>query len=527
MGVEITGPMKDGFDEVLTGDAVAFVAGLQRAFGERRRGLMCARHVRQDRLDGGVELTFLPETRHVRHGDWRIAGVPDDLVERVVEITGPVDRKMVINALNSGASTFMADFEDSNSPTWDNVIQGQANLIDAVRRTIELRTDDGKEYRLGDSPATLMVRPRGWHLVDRRFLVDGSPISASLLDFGLYLFHNARELMQRGSGPYFYLPKLESHLEARLWNDVFEHAQAELGIPNGTIKATVLVETITAAFEMDEILFELRDHSAGLNAGRWDYIFSIVKKFRNRADMVLPDRSQVVMTVPFMRAYTDLLIATAHRRGSHAIGGMSAFIPSRRDEAVNAKAMLKVSEDKGREARDGHDGTWVAHPDLVPVARREFEAVLGDAPNQITRQRPDVVADAGALQTIAVPDGSVTLGGVRANVDVAIRYLAAWLTGNGAVALYNLMEDAATAEISRSQIWQWIRHGVVTQNGTPVTAALVRRMADETMAAIETEIGGDQLLAGRFKEARDLFEEVALGAAFPDFSTLPASELLD
>ncbi|HEX9855981.1 MAG TPA: malate synthase A [Acidimicrobiia bacterium] len=526
MGVEITGTRMQGMNEILTEEAVAFVAGLQRAFGERRRGLLCARHVRQDLLDGGAELAFLPETRNVRRSDWRVAPVPADLEERTVEITGPVDRKMVINALNSGASTFMADFEDSNSPTWENLIQGQLNLRDAVRRTIELRTED-KTYRLGDEPATLIVRPRGWHLVDRRILVDEAPSSASLLDFGLFLFHNASELIARGSGPYFYLPKLESHLEARLWNDVFLHAQHELGIPSGTIKATVLVETITAAFEMDEILYELREHSAGLNAGRWDYIFSIIKKFRNRRDMVLPDRSQVVMTVPFMRAYTDLLIATAHRRGAHAIGGMSAFIPSRRDEAVNAKALAKVAEDKAREARDGHDGTWVAHPDLVGVARREFAAVLGGAPNQIGRLRPDVVADAAALQTIAVPGGAVTLAGVRTNIDVAIRYLAAWLTGNGAVALYNLMEDAATAEISRSQIWQWIRHGISTQNGTRVTTALVRRMADEVIGEIEGESGGEGLLAGRFKEARDLFEEVALGSSFPDFLTLPASELLD
>jgi malate synthase len=435
---------------------------------------------------------------------------------------------MMINALNSGAKVFMADFEDSASPTWANMVDGQVNLHDAVRRTIELTNPDGKVYRLADTTATLVVRPRGWHLVDRHLTVDGAPVSGSLMDFGLYFFHNATELVARGSGPYFYLPKLEGHLEARLWNDVFVAAQDALGIPQGTIRATVLIETILAAFEMDEILHELRHHSSGLNAGRWDYMFSIIKKFRNRPDTVLPDRSQVTMTVPFMRAYTDLLIRTCHARGAHAMGGMAAFIPSRRNEDVNRVAMAKVREDKERESGDGHDGTWVAHPDLVPLATAVFTDVLGDRPHQIDRPGDggpvDREATAAALLDTTVPGGTVTEAGVRLDIDVAIRYLASWLAGNGAAAIYNLMEDAATAEISRSQIWQWVHNDVVTVEGTPVDADLVRRVAAEEVSRMSTEPGAQPDLVAT---ARDLFEQVALADDFPEFLTLPAYDVLE
>ncbi|RZV42482.1 MAG: malate synthase A [Acidimicrobiia bacterium] len=527
MDVQINGPMEERFDEILTPEAVAFVADLHDTFNARRRGLLSLRHDRERRLDEGGALGFLPETREIRYSDWKVAQAPADLQNRRVEITGPVERKMMINAFNSGAQGFMADFEDSNSPTWHNVIQGQVNLADAVRGTIEFTSPDGKESRLGDTPATLLVRPRGWHLVDRRLTVDNCPISASLLDFGLFLFHNGQALIDKGSGPYFYLPKLESHLEARLWNDVFVYAQDKLGIPQGTIRATVLIETITAAFEMDEILYELRDHSAGLNAGRWDYIFSFIKKFRNRPDMVLPDRAQIKMTVPFMKAYTDLLIHTAHKRGAHAMGGMSAFIPSRRDETINDIAMAQVHEDKERESRDGHDGTWVAHPDLVPVAAEAFDAVLGDKPNQLDNLREDVVRTAESLQDIDIENAHISRAGVRINVDVGIRYIASWLSGNGAAAINNLMEDAATAEISRSQVWQWVRHSAVTEHGRLIDASYVRGVADAVMARIEEEVGPDIFTHYRFKEARDLFEEVALGEHFSDFLTLPAMELLD
>jgi malate synthase len=526
-GVTVVGPMDPGFERVLTPEAVAFVADLHRRFEPARRRLLGARAERQRRIDAGETPGFLEATATVRASDWTVAPAPADLADRRCEITGPVDRKMMINALNSGARVFMADFEDSCSPTWRNLIDGQVNLVDAVRGTIELTTADGRHYALGDSPATLMVRPRGWHLVDPNVLVDGDPVSGSLLDFGLFFFHNAAELVARGSGPYFYLPKLEGHLEARLWNDVFVAAQEALGMPQGSIRATVLIETVLAALEMDEILYELRDHSAGLNAGRWDYVFSVIKKFRNDPASVLPDRAQVTMTVPFMQAYADLLIATCHRRGAHAMGGMAAFIPSRTDPDANATAFAKVRQDKERESRAGHDGTWVAHPDLVPLATEVFDDVLGDRPNQIDRLRPDVTADASALLAFTVPGGTVTAGGVRVNVDVAIRYLASWLSGNGAAGIYNLMEDAATAEISRSQVWQWVRHGVSTVEGDRIDAGYVRSVADAEVERMRTEMGDSRFAALRVEEARELFERVALDIDYPEFLTIPAYELLE
>ena len=509
-GVELRAPLVERDEELLSTDALAFVAELHRRFDGTRRELLGARAERQSRIDAGELPDFLPETREIREGNWRVAPVPADLQDRRVEITGPVDRKMVINALNSGARCFMADFEDANSPTWRNNLDGQANLVDAIERTIELDTGE-KAYRLGDDPAVLIVRPRGWHLTERHVLVDGEQVSGSLFDFGLYLFHNGRRLLDKGSGPYLYLPKLESHLEARLWNDVFDFAEEELDLPPGAIKATVLIETILAAFEMEEILYELRDHAAGLNAGRWDYIFSIIKRFRENQDFVLPDRAQVTMTVPFMRAYTELLVKTCHRRGAHAMGGMAAFVPSRRDPEVNEVALVKVREDKRREAGDGFDGTWVAHPDLVPVATEEFDAVLGTRPNQVERLREEVDVAAADLLDVRVPGGEITDEGVRMNVSVGLRYLESWLRGTGAVAIYNLMEDAATAEISRSQIWQWLRHGRIER--------------DQVVAFEDAELAeaGD----GRWDEARALFDEVALSEELDEFLTLPAYELID
>jgi malate synthase len=490
--------------EILTPEALAFVELLHRELGPRRRELLARRAERQRELDSGVRPDFLAETSGVREGDWQVDPPPADLQDRRVEITGPVDRKMVINALNSGASVFMADFEDATSPTWANVVDGQRNLRDAVRRTIEL--DQGeKSYRLKEEIATLVVRPRGWHLPERHVLVDGEPVSASLFDFGLAFFHNAREQLDRGTGPYFYLPKLESHVEARLWNDAFLLAQDELGVPRGSIKATVLIETILAAFEMDEILYELREHSAGLNAGRWDYIFSVIKKFRE-SDFVLPDRAQVTMAVPFMRAYTDLLVRTTHRRGAHAIGGMAAFIPSRRDPEVNETALAKVREDKERESGNGFDGTWVAHPDLVPVAREVFDGVLGERPNQVDRRRDDVSVSPDDLLDFEIPGGEVTDEGLRANVSVGVRYLHSWLNGVGAAAIDNLMEDAATAEISRSQVWQWVRRGRFTRER-------VREEIDAVRDGMDV--------------AAELFDRVALEDELVEFLTLPAYDLLD
>ncbi len=513
-------------DEVLTPPALAFVAGLQRRFGERREQLLTARRERQDRLSAGEQPGFLEETRAVREGDWRIAPTPGDLQDRRVEITGPVERKMMINALNSGARVFMADFEDSLSPTWENVTHGQVNLVEAVERTIAFTSPEGKSYRLGDRTATLLVRPRGWHLLEENILVDAAAPSASLFDAGLFLFHNAARLLERGGGPYFYLPKLEGHHEARLWNDVFSHAEEELRLPHGCVKATVLIETILAAFEMDEILYELRDHAAGLNAGRWDYMFSVIKKFRDRPDMVLPDRSQVTMTVPFMRAYTDLLVRTCHRRGAHAIGGMAAFVPNRRDPTVTDNAIARVREDKEREAGAGFDGTWVAHPDLVPVATEVFDRALGDRPNQLDRLRDDVDVVAGQLLDVHVDGGTVTEAGVRSNVAVALRYLEAWLRGTGAVTIFNLMEDTATAEIARSQIWQWIRHGARTDAGWPVTTEMISAVADAELERIESDAGVQAFARGRWADARALFGEVALTSDFVEFLTVPAQRWL-
>ncbi len=521
-------PVPVELEPVLTSEALGLVASLQREFNARRRELLDRRKARQARLDAGEKPDFLAETRAVRDDrEWQVAPIPADFRDRRVEITGPVERKMMINALNSGAKVFMADFEDSNSPTWLNVIQGQRNLSDAIERKITFRNPDGRSYELNQEVATLVVRPRGWHLPERHVLVDGEPVSGSIFDFGLHMFHNARRLLEGGSGPYFYLPKLESHLEARLWNDVFKFTQDAIGVPQGSVRATVLIETILAAFEMEEILYELREHSSGLNAGRWDYIFSLIKKFRNRSDMVLPDRAQVTMTVPFMRAYTELLVRTCHRRGAHAMGGMAAFIPSRKDAKVNETALARVREDKIREANDGFDGTWVAHPDLVPVALEVFDGVLGARPNQIERKREDVTVTAEQLLDFRVPGGQATQEGLRNNVSVAIQYLESWLRGNGAVAIFNLMEDAATAEISRSQVWQWQRNQVRLDDGSPVTPDLVREIEEDELAKIRESAGGEAFDKGRFGEARRLFEEVALAREFDEFLTLPAYKQID
>jgi malate synthase len=521
--VTIRGDAGADQQRVLTADAVEFVAMLHRQFHATRDTLLHARVARQEILDARVRPDFLVETRPVRDGKWTVAPAPADLNDRRVEITGPVERKMMINALNSGAKVFMADFEDALSPTWENVISGQANCIDAVRRTIELTTPEGKRYTLGSTPATLVIRPRGWHLAERHMIVDGAPVSASLFDFGLYFFHNARELLARGSGPYFYLPKLESHLEARLWNDVFLAAQEALGIPRGTIRATVLIETILAAFEMDEILHELREHAAGLNAGRWDYLFSAIKKFGLTAP-IFPDRARLTMTVPFMRAYTELLVQTCHKRGAHAIGGMAAFIPSRRDAAVNETALAKVREDKLRESHDGFDGTWVAHPDLVPVAGTVFDDVLGARPNQKDRMRSEVNVHASQLTDFVVPDGVVTEGGVRANIDVALQYIEAWLRGSGAVAIHNLMEDAATAEISRSQLWQWVRREARLADGSTLSAARYSALRDEVLAALAAERGRE---VSRLTDAAELLDRLVLDSEISEFLTVPGYAMLE
>ena len=520
-GIRISGTAVAGSETVLSEDALAFVASLHRAFDGRRVELLARRAERQKRFDAGELPGFLAETAAVRAGGWAVAPAPADLQKRWVEITGPVERKMMINALNSGASVFMADFEDSLSPTWENVVQGQINLTDAVRRTISYTSPEGKEYRLNESIATLLVRPRGWHLHEKHVLVDGAPISASLFDFGLYLFHNTGALRERGTGPYFYLPKIESHLEARLWNDVFRAAQDALKFSRGTIRATVLIETLPAAFEMDEILYELKEHASGLNAGRWDYLFSLIKKFHARADLLLPDRAQVTMTVPFMRAYTELLVKTCHRRGAHAMGGMAPFIPTRKDAALNAAALEKVRADKDREASDGFDGTWVAHPDLVPAAWEVFEKALGTKPHQKDRLREDVVADPAKLVDTHVPGGTVTDAGFRLNINVSLQYLNSWLQGNGAAAIFNLMEDAATAEISRAQLWQWIHGGVKLADGRSTTKDLYRQIQAEELP----KIGG--IGSGRLREAVQLLDSLVLADTFADFLTLPAYGLLE
>ncbi len=523
-GVEVVGPARVETTQVLTPEALSFVASLHRAFNPVREALLRGRADRQAELSAGTLPDFLPETKRIRDSEWRVAPAPRDLENRRVEITGPSERKMMINALNSGAQVFMADFEDALSPTWENVLRGQVNLIDAVQRTIEYMSPEGRAYRLKDRVATLLVRPRGWHLLEKHVFVDAQPVSASLFDFGLYFFHNARELLERGTGPYFYLPKLESHLEARLWNDVFHYAQDALGIPRGTIRATVLVETILAAFEMEEILYELRDHASGLNAGRWDYIFSIIKKFPHRPDFLLPDRAQVTMMVPFMRAYTELLIKICHRRGAHALGGMAAFIPSRRDPRVNEVALAKVREDKERESGDGFDGTWVAHPDLVAVAMEPFDRVLEEKSHQKERTREDVHVGAKDLLDIRVPGGQVTEGGVVNNLSVALQYLDSWLRGVGAAGIYNLMEDAATAEIARAQLWQWIRHGADMPDGRRVTQELFERMREIELNRLSTAQGDG---ASRLPEAADVLSGLVLNRQFTEFLTLPSYEHLD
>jgi malate synthase len=525
--LEITGPRGPRYDEVLTRDALAFVEELHGRFGPVRARLLEARAQRRHELEAGGTLDFLDETREVREKDWTVAAAPADLQQRWVEITGPTDRKMAINALNSGADGFMADFEDANAPTWANMIEGHVNLRDAIEGTISYDGSDGRHYELGPDPATLLVRPRGWHLPERHALAGGEPVAGALFDFGLYAFHCARPLLAGGSGPYFYLPKLESHREARLWDDVFSWAEGALAIEHGTMKATVLIETLPAALEMDEILFELRDHSAGLNAGRWDYIFSAIKSFRERPNFVLPDRADVTMTVPFMHAYTELLVATCHRRGAHAMGGMAALIPSRRDPEANERALAAVRADKEREVAQGYDGTWVAHPDLVPVAREVFEQGLDGRPNQLDRRRDDVQVTAAELLDTAATPGAVTEAGLRADVSVGFQYISFWLGGRGAAAINSLMEDAATAEISRAQIWQWIRHGARIEDGRTVTPELVRRILDEEMERIHAEVGDETWEAGRPAETRELFEAVALGEEFVEFLTLPAYERLD
>jgi malate synthase len=525
--VEITGPAGERYDEILTPEALELLVALHDELSERRAELLVARRRRQAELSGGAMLGFLPSTAHIREdASWRVAPLAPGLEDRRVEITGPTDKKMTINALNSGANVWLADFEDANTPLWENMIGGQLNLKDALDRTIDFTSEEGKSYALHPDAelATIVVRPRGWHLEEKHILIDGRRASGSLTDFALYMVASANKQLEKGKGPYFYLAKLESHLEARLWNDAFNIAQDFLGIPRGTIRATVLIETIPAAFEMNEILYELRDHSSGLNAGRWDYLFSIIKKFRTRGrDFVLPERNAVTMTAPFMRAYTELLVKTCHARGAHAMGGMAAFIPSRRDPEVNEIALAKVRDDKTREAGDGFDGSWVAHPDLVPICKEVFDGVLGDRPNQIDKQRPDVSVGAEDLLAINKTPGGITEAGLRNNISVALQYLAAWLGGNGAVAIFNLMEDAATSEISRSQIWQWVHNDVVLDDGPLVTKDVVERMIDEELVKIR-ELAGETFDADRYGQAVALFTEVALADAFADFLTIPAYE---
>jgi len=519
-GMTIDGAIKPGFERVLTREALSFLADLQRRFNGRREELLAARVERQKRLDAGEKPDFLPHTAKIRESDWTVAPLPKDILDRRVEITGPVDRKMIINALNCGANVFMADFEDASTPTWANMIEGQFNIADAVRRQIDyVDPQSGKAYKLNEKTAVLFIRPRGWHLLEKHVEVDGKPMSGSLFDFGLYFFHNAREALSRGTGPYFYLPKMESHLEARLWNDVFVHAQNVLGVPQKSIKATVLIETILATFEMDEILWELRDHSAGLNCGRWDYIFSFIKKFREQSWAVLPDRGQVTMTAHFLRSYSQLVIKTCHRREVHAMGGMAAQIPIKNDAAANDQAMERVRADKRREAGDGHDGTWVAHPGLVAIAKAEFDAVMKEA-NQIARKRQDVHVTAADL--VKMPEGTKTEAGLRQNVAVGIGYVEAWLRGVGCVPLFNLMEDAATAEISRAQVWQWVRHGQSLQDGRAITKDLVRTIVREENDKVKAQIGEAAYAAGRYEEAAQLMIDLVEQPQFYEFLTLPA-----
>ena len=523
-GVELKGAIKPGFERVLTPEAIAFVVELERKFGTERKRLLERRKEVQAKLDAGWKPDFLAETKSIRDADWTVAPLPKDLLDRRVEITGPVDRKMVINALNCGSNVFMADFEDASTPTWANLIEGHINLMDAVRRDISYDDPANKRhYQLNPKTATLLVRPRGWHLPEAHVIVDGGPMSGSLFDFGLYFFHNAKELLARNTGPYFYLPKMESHLEARLWNEVFVHGQAKLGVPKGSIKATVLIETILAAFEMDEILYELKDHSAGLNCGRWDYIFSTIKKFAEDPKCVMPDRAQVTMTAHFLRSYSLHLIKTCHRRNVHAMGGMAAQIPIRNDEAANEIAMEKVRADKLREAGDGHDGTWVAHPGLVPIAKEIFDKEMKEA-NQIARKRQDVHVVAADL--LKVPEGTISEAGLRQNLNVGIGYLEAWLRGIGCVPLYNLMEDAATAEISRAQVWQWIRHKAKLTDGRVVDMALCNTILDEELGKLRKLVGDEAYDKGRFGDAANLFRDLIGAKQFPEFLTLPAYDRL-
>ncbi len=523
-GIEVAGPLSGPAAEILTADALIFLGRLSRQLEGRRQVILKQRGRRQLEWDDGRHPEFPLDTRRIREMDWRIAPIPPDLLDRTVEITGPVDRKMIINALNSGANVFMADFEDANSPTWANCIDGQVSLRDAVRREIAFTSPEGKRYELGDSIATLMVRPRGWHLDEKHVTVDGKPISASLFDFGLFFFHNAAQQIARGTGPYFYLPKLESYLEARLWNDAFNLAQDELGIPRGTIRATVLIETLPAAFQMDEILYELREHSAGLNCGRWDYIFSFIKGFKNRPAFVLPDRGLVTMDRHFLNSYVELLIKTCHRRGAHAMGGMAAQIPIRNDSAANERALEKVRQDKLREVRAGHDGTWVAHPGLVPVARAAFAADMSGA-NQLSRLREDVSVTAQDLTT--VPEGPISERGLRHNIDVGIQYLESWLRGVGCVPIYNLMEDAATAEISRSQVWQWLRHEICLSDGRKVTPQLVEGIVAEELGKLRRELGPQRFDSGKFDLASRLFTDISVKTEFTEFMTSVAYEHID
>ena len=520
-GITLSGASRAEYAGILSPEALAFVAGLSRKFETRRREMMQRRQSRQAGFDAGSLPDFLPETRAIRDGDWTVGPVPPDLQDRRVEITGPTDRKMVINALNSGASVFMADFEDSNAPTWANMIEGQINLRDAIRRTITFRSPEGKNYSLAEKPATLLVRPRGWHLMETHMRVDGAPVSGAIFDFALYFFHNAKETLARGSGPYFYLPKIESHLEARLWNDIFTAAQQQLGMPQGTIKATVLIETVLAAFEMDEILYELRDHCVGLNIGRWDYIFSCIKKFRSNRDFCLADRSQVTMTAPFMRAYALLLIKTCHRRRAFAMGGMAAQIPIKGDSAANEAALAKVRADKEREAADGCDGTWVAHPGLVGIAREIFDKHMPGS-NQVARQRPDVSVTAKDLLDFR-PETPITEAGLRNNISVGIQYIGAWLAGTGCVPIFNLMEDAATAEISRAQIWHWIRSPLgVLDDGRKVTKELFSALVPQELTRVRELLGEQQYAAGKYDEGAKMFAELTLRDDFVEFLTLPA-----
>jgi malate synthase len=527
VSVDIAGPSGSRYDEILTPEALRLVATLHGELGKRRRELLAARAARQQELSAGGMLDFLPDTAAIRADtSWRVAPPAPGLVDRRVEITGPTDKKMTINALNSGAKVWLADFEDANTPLWDNMITGQLNLKDALDRTIDFTSEEGKRYNLvpDDELATIVVRPRGWHLEEKHLLIGGERAAGSLVDFALYFCHCARRQLDKGRGPYFYLAKLESHLEARLWNDAFVLAQDALGIPQGTIRATVLIETIPAAFEMDEILYELRGHSAGLNAGRWDYQFSIIKKFRTRGrEYLLPDRNAVTMTAPFMRAYTELLVKTCHARGAHAMGGMAAFIPNRRDPEVTERALAKVREDKARESGDGFDGSWVAHPDLVPICREIFDGVLGDAPNQLGKQRPDVQVTAANLLAVSQTPGEVTEAGLRNDVSVGLQYLASWLAGSGAVAIYNLMEDAATAEIARSQVWQWLHNDVTLAGGQKVTRDLVEQVISEELGNIRSGLGA-AFNEPRYEQAVALFKEVALADDYVEFLTLPAYE---